>query len=617
MSFSMNDDHKVVASRKMKSARRTRPPGGDKGRMKITKIFTVRNISEIILITLIQFPFVSSKTYKGAELRTDDAFLYGRFEVRMKSAAGSGLLSSFFTYHDTPNIPAQWNEIDIEILGRVSNGIQYNIITQGQVNHVVDKTVPFNPHQAFHVYGIEWTPDYVAWLVDGYEVYRETGSHIAQLYYGQKNMMNIWPPDNSGWVGILNPASLPVYAFYDWVKYYDYTPGTTDNFTLRWADEFDFWNQGRWSKGTHTWYGNLCDFIAENAVFQDGYLILCLTDAIQTGYSGGAVVDSDIDPPYLVWSRNFGDHITVFFSEELESSSAQNSSNYILPNFNIISATLLTDNRTVRLEVDSLVPPQPYNLIVSGVSDLANPPNTMGNKVVTIKPGLQLPISVNIAGNNWQSYLGDQIWKEELEYGYTGGRKIVLSDTLQIQNSIEDEVYRSECRGVTFYQVRLPQGNYNLTFMFAETEFSSITGRIFDVYAEGQQIISGLNIFAEAGLKKNYAVEKTVTNIEVNDGILDLYFEASLGEPVVSGLKIERTYTGLNEKPYLPSPFFWDLYPNPFNATMNIEFSLDKKDFVRIELYNIRGQLIKTILSRSLSAGKHSYRFRADDLGSG
>src|SRR4030042_5384292 len=121
----------------------------------------------------------------------------------MKSAAGSGLLSSFFTYYDPTVFPAPWNEIDIEILGRYANRIQYNIITTGQINHVIDTTLAYIPHTAFHVYAIEWTPDYVAWLVDGFEKYRETGSHVQDLIYAQKNMMNIWPADYVSWVGSL------------------------------------------------------------------------------------------------------------------------------------------------------------------------------------------------------------------------------------------------------------------------------------------------------------------------------------------------------------------------------------------------------------------------------
>ena len=51
----------------------------------------------IILITI--YGFVDAQEYLGAELRTKESFLYGRFEARFKSAQGDGLVSSFFTYH--------------------------------------------------------------------------------------------------------------------------------------------------------------------------------------------------------------------------------------------------------------------------------------------------------------------------------------------------------------------------------------------------------------------------------------------------------------------------------------------------------------------------------------
>jgi hypothetical protein len=405
---------------------------------------------------------LSAKQYKGAELRTYDSFLYGRFEVRMKSAAGSGLLSSFFTYHDTPNVPAQWNEIDIEILGQYSDQIQYNIITQGQINHVVDKIVRFNPHQAFHVYAIEWTPDYVAWQVDGFEIYRETASHVQQLFYAQKNMMNIWPPDYPSWVGPFDPSILPVFAFYDWVKYYEYTPGAGDNFTLLWEDNFDNWNQVRWGKGTHTWYGNNCDFIPQNAVFQDGYFILCLTDSINIGYSGEPVTDLDADAAYMVWARAYQDHVKIFFSEEVDPVTAEDINNYQLLLTTVTNASLLKNNRTVRLEAANIDPNQAYTLIVSGINDLAQPPNTMGTQVLlTIKP-LLIPIQIDAGGYGVQNYLNEQIWTEALEYGYTGGDIIDLPDTLQINNTTEDEVFRSELRNLTFYQVRLEKLNITL-----------------------------------------------------------------------------------------------------------------------------------------------------------
>ena len=41
-----------------------------------------------------------AEPYRGGELRTDQAFQYGRFETRMKAAPGSGVVNSFFLYRD-------------------------------------------------------------------------------------------------------------------------------------------------------------------------------------------------------------------------------------------------------------------------------------------------------------------------------------------------------------------------------------------------------------------------------------------------------------------------------------------------------------------------------------
>ena len=87
------------------------------------------------LLLLVFFStYIFSKPYKGGELRTEDSFRYGRFEVRMKSAFGNGVVSSFFTYRDfweeglTSN--SNWNEIDFEWLGNYDDKVQTNLIIQ-------------------------------------------------------------------------------------------------------------------------------------------------------------------------------------------------------------------------------------------------------------------------------------------------------------------------------------------------------------------------------------------------------------------------------------------------------------------------------------------------------
>ena len=55
----------------------------------------------------------------GAQVLTREAYLYGRFETRMQSAQGDGIVSAFFLYNlDLGcNWPQENNEIDIEMTG--------------------------------------------------------------------------------------------------------------------------------------------------------------------------------------------------------------------------------------------------------------------------------------------------------------------------------------------------------------------------------------------------------------------------------------------------------------------------------------------------------------------
>ena len=47
-------------------------------------------------------------------------------------------------------------------------------------------------------------------------------------------------------------------------------------------------------------------------------------------------------------------------------------------------------------------------------------------------------------------------------------------------------------------------------------------------------------------------------------------------------------------------------YPNPFNPTTNIDFSLKEDSFVSLNIYNVRGQKVKTLVTDEMQAGNHS-----------
>jgi len=54
-------------------------------------------------------------------------------------------------------------------------------------------------------------------------------------------------------------------------------------------------------------------------------------------------------------------------------------------------------------------------------------------------------------------------------------------------------------------------------------------------------------------------------------------------------------------------------YPNPFNSTTTISFSIPEESKVEILIYNIKGQKVKQLIYDELSAGQHSVVWNGRD----
>lgn len=58
-------------------------------------------------------------------------------------------------------------------------------------------------------------------------------------------------------------------------------------------------------------------------------------------------------------------------------------------------------------------------------------------------------------------------------------------------------------------------------------------------------------------------------------------------------------------------------YPNPFNPNTIIEYAIPEDAFVNIEIYNLLGSKVATIVSEYKSAGKHKVEFNASNIAGG
>lgn len=156
--------------------------------------------------------------YKSGELRTNDFYHYGLYEVSMKPVKSEGTVSSFFTYTgewDWDNDP--WDEIDIEFLGKDTTRIQFNYFTDGVGGNEYYHDLGFDASESFNTYAFDWREDAITWYVNGEAVHTAT-ENIPQT--PQKIMMNLWPGVGvDDWTGAFDDEDIPLVAEYDWVRF--------------------------------------------------------------------------------------------------------------------------------------------------------------------------------------------------------------------------------------------------------------------------------------------------------------------------------------------------------------------------------------------------------------
>lgn len=419
-------------------------------------------------------------------------------------------------------------------------------------------------------------------------------------------MMNIWAPENAdSWTGEWNPDILPLFAYYDWVSYAVYVPGvgntgTDNNFIVSWRDDFNSFDTDRWQTATHTWNGNRVDFTPENVFFKNGKLILCLTDAENTGYV-------DNQAPVILWARTDNDNIIVEFSEDLDSLSAVNPSNYGISGTEITGIEIESNKRTVILSTSGIETGQSYILVAFNIKDASLEGNIRSQSITQVinNQPLSFPVRINVGGDAIYGgkYLADQIWSQQVEYGRMDGW---LENWFgDIAGTEEDLLFQKGCSELVKYKIRVPTGVYSVKLMMAENRLSQVGERVFSVIVEGSKAASDLDIIKQVGQHKAYEI--IADDVTVNDGILDIHFTNWIDKSLLNGIVIEKTSTSIKtNQTSQPGSFkVMQNYPNPFNPTTLIEYHLPILCEVDLTIYNRAGQLIDKMELGSMKAGSH------------
>jgi len=134
------------------------------------------------------------KSYGSGEYRTLSSYMYGRYSSRFQASDINGTISSFFTYTGAAE-GTEWDEIDVEILGKDTTKMQVNYWRDGH-EHPFIVDLGFNAAISMHTYSFVFTPDFIKWYVDDKLVYSVMENNLSNEdslpVNAGKIIVNLW-----------------------------------------------------------------------------------------------------------------------------------------------------------------------------------------------------------------------------------------------------------------------------------------------------------------------------------------------------------------------------------------------------------------------------------------
>lgn len=163
------------------------------------------------------------RKHSCAEIQTRERFGHGTYEVRMRAAPVSGVVSAFFTYIGPfPGEETQTHhEIDFEFLGKNTAEVQLNFFGEGKGGNERWVKLDFDASKTSAEYAFEWLPDRIRWFVNGrmvHEVMKTDDKPFPTL--PQKIMLSIWNAEGlEEWTGPFTFPGKPVSAVFERVAF--------------------------------------------------------------------------------------------------------------------------------------------------------------------------------------------------------------------------------------------------------------------------------------------------------------------------------------------------------------------------------------------------------------
>jgi carboxypeptidase T len=209
--------------------------------------------------------------------------------------------------------------------------------------------------------------------------------------------------------------------------------------------------------------------------------------------------------------------------------------------------------------------------------------------------------------------------KTSVEYSLNRISKITFSDRTGGKSTLYFAT-QSEIPSAEFSQYALPplppDGNFDVRFrsqraveMFSSEEYSS-SGRLIELRTVEYPITVHWDLVQQDAsrfaLAYGSSSERTI--------VLGEHGSMELRDPEIHSLNLRRISA---LEPILKEYSLHQNYPNPFNPTTTIRYDLARDADVRLQLFNILGQVVRTLIAGVQEAGVRYVEFDASELPSG
>jgi hypothetical protein len=176
-------------------------------------------------------------------------------------------------------------------------------------------------------------------------------------------------------------------------------------------------------------------------------------------------------------------------------------------------------------------------------------------------------------------------------------------------------------------------GNQNVDPGFGQTITTTLNPGADTAYGVG--LLAWIaDVRSGTGTTQSYSYQKTEVGTEANwtptwplPETTDLkYSNSSLMNSSSDGMALGDPYwftnsptTAIRHTATLPNKFtLYDAYPNPFNPSTNIKYSISQTGLVSLKVYNSLGQLVRTLVNNVYqSKGDYQMNVNMDNLSSG